>query len=114
MFKEYPDVFSWSYQDLKTYVTRIIQNTIQLRPEVKPFQKKLMKFHPSMEPLMQKELKIFLDAKIIFQVRHYLRVDNLVPVKNKSREICLCVDLRNLNRDSTKDNDLVPPREHLL
>jgi hypothetical protein len=84
LFKEYQDVFAWSYQDLKMYDTRIIQHTIPLRPEVKPFQQKLWKFHPSLEPLMQKELKKLLDAKIIFQVRHSAWVANLVPVKKKS------------------------------
>jgi hypothetical protein len=63
------------------YDTRIIQHTIPLRPEVKPFQQKLRKFHPSLEPLMQKELKTLLDAKIIFQVRHSAWVANLVPIK---------------------------------
>jgi hypothetical protein len=83
LFKEYQDVFAWSYQDLKTYDTRIIQHTIPLRPEVKPFQQKLRKFHPSLEPLMQKELKKLLDEKIIFQVRHSAWVANLVPCQEK-------------------------------
>jgi hypothetical protein len=47
LFKEYQDVFAWSYRDLKTYDTRIIQHTIPLKPEVKPFQQNLWKYHPS-------------------------------------------------------------------
>jgi hypothetical protein len=41
LFKQYQDVFAWSYKDLKTYDTCIIQHTISLKPEVKPFQQKL-------------------------------------------------------------------------
>jgi hypothetical protein len=67
LFKEYQDVFAWSYQDLKTYDTRIIQHTIPLRPDVKPFQQKLRKFHPSLEPLMQKELKKYWMLKLYFR-----------------------------------------------
>ena len=52
LFKQYQDVFVWSYQDLKTYDTRIIQHTIPLKPEVKPSQQKLQKYHPSLEPNM--------------------------------------------------------------
>jgi len=37
LFKYYQDRFAWSYQYLKTYDTRIIQNNIPLRPKVKPF-----------------------------------------------------------------------------
>jgi len=36
-FKEYQDVFTLSYQDLKTYDTKIIQQTIPHRQDVKPF-----------------------------------------------------------------------------
>jgi len=36
LFKQYQDVFTWSYKDLKTYDTRIIQYTIPLKLEVKP------------------------------------------------------------------------------
>jgi hypothetical protein len=35
-------------------------------------------------------------------------------VRKKSGEICLCVDFRNLNRASEKDNCPVPPMEKLL
>jgi hypothetical protein len=55
-----------------------------------------------------------LDAKIIFQVRHSAWVANLVPIKKKSGEICLCVDFRNLNKASEKDNYLCSPMEQLL
>jgi hypothetical protein len=63
---------------------------------------------------MCQELKKLLDAKIIFQVRHSAWVANLVPVRKKSGEIRLCVDFRNLNRASKKDNYPVPPMEKLL
>jgi hypothetical protein len=46
MFKEYQDVFSWSYQELKTYDACIIQHTILLKSRVKPFQQNLGKYHP--------------------------------------------------------------------
>ena len=38
IFREYQDVFAWSYQDLKTYDICIIQHIIPLKPRVKPFQ----------------------------------------------------------------------------
>jgi hypothetical protein len=114
LFKEYQDVFAWSYRELKTYDTHIIQHTIPLKSGVKPFQQKLRKYHPSLEPLMYQELKKLLDAKIIFQVRHSAWVANLVPVRKKYGEIRLCVDFRNLNRASEKDNYPVPPMEQLL
>jgi hypothetical protein len=63
---------------------------------------------------MCQELKKLFDAKIIFQVSHSAWVENLVPVRKKSGEFLLCVDFRNLNRASEKDNSPVPPMEQLL
>jgi hypothetical protein len=41
-------------------------------------------------------------------------VANLVPVRKKLGKIRLCIDFRNLNRDSKKDNYPFPPMEKLL
>jgi hypothetical protein len=70
--------------------------------------------HPKLEPTFQKELNKLLSAKIIFPIRHTQWVSNLVLVWKKNREIRLCVDFRNLNRVSDKDNYPVPPMEQIL
>jgi len=41
-------------------------------------------------------------------------VANLVPVRNKNGEIRLCVDFRNLNKASLKDNYPLPKMDQLL
>ena len=109
MFKQYKDVFSWTYEDLKTYDTSIIKHVVPIKVGVKPYQQPLRKMHPKLEPLIQSEVKKLLDARIIFKVRHSEWVSNLVPVRKKSGEIRLCVDFRNLNRASDKDNYPVHP-----
>jgi hypothetical protein len=63
---------------------------------------------------MCQELKKLLDVNIIFQVRHSAWVENLVPIRNKSGEICLCVYFINLNRALENDNYPLPPMEKLL
>ena len=68
LLKEFKDVFVWTYKDLKTYDTKIIQHIIPLKEDAKPFQQKLRKMHPSLEPLVKKELNKLLAAKIIFPV----------------------------------------------
>jgi hypothetical protein len=63
---------------------------------------------------MYQELRKLLDVKIIFQVRYSAWLENIVPVRKQSGEIRLCVDFRNLNKASKKDNYPVPPMEQLL
>ena len=87
LFRQYKDVFAWTYEDLKTYDTKITQHVILIKVGVKHYQQPLRKMHPKLEPLIQSEVKKLLDAKIIFKVRHSEWVSNLVPVWKKSREI---------------------------
>jgi hypothetical protein len=53
LFKEYKDIFSWMYDDLKTFDTNIIHHIIPMNPNAKPFQQKLRKMHPNLEPLVK-------------------------------------------------------------
>jgi hypothetical protein len=59
-------------------------------------------------------VKNMLDAKIIIPLRYFEWVANLVPVRKKNGEIRLCVDFRNLNRISKKDNYPLPKMDHIL
>jgi hypothetical protein len=114
LLKQYKDVFAWSYDELRTYDTSIIGHKIPLKPGVKPFRQKLGKFNPILLPIIEKEVKKHLDAKIIVPLRYSDWVANLVPVRKKNREIRLCVDFRNLNRSSLKDNYPLPKMDHVL
>jgi hypothetical protein len=65
-------------------------------------------------PVMEKEVKKLLEAQIIIPLRYSEWVSNLFLVRKKSGEIRLCVDFRNLNRSSRKDNYPLPNMEHIL
>jgi len=85
-----------------------------MKPQTQPFQQKLRKMHPKLEPTIKKEINKLLTSNIICPVHHTQWVSNLVPVRNKNGEICLCVDFCNLNRASDKDNYPIPPMEQIL
>ena len=54
-----------------------------------------------------------LKAKIIFLVRHSKGVSNLIPIRKNNGDIIICIDFRNLNRASEKDNFPLPPMEKI-
>jgi hypothetical protein len=114
LMKEFADVFSWSYEDLKFYDTKVIQHVIPIKEDHKPFKQKLRRINPLLFPLIEKEIKKLFEAKIIVSLRFSKWVENLVPVRKKSGEIRLCVDFRNLNRVSLKDNYPLPKMDHIL
>jgi hypothetical protein len=114
LLREFVDVFAWTYEDLKTHDTSVIEHKIPLKEEAKPFRQKLRQINPMLLPVMGREVKKLLDAQIIVPLRYSEWVANLVPVRKKSGEIRLCVDFRNLNRSSKKDNYPFPNMEHIL
>ena len=114
LMKEYVDVFAWDYSDLKAYDTSIIQHTIPLKENEKPFKQKLRQINPKLLPMIEKEVKKLFDTKIIVSLRFSKWVANLVPVRKKNGEIRLCIDFRNLNRVSLKDNYPLPKMDHIL
>jgi ribonuclease HI len=114
LFKEYLDVFSWGYEYLKAYDTSIIQHRIPIKEDQKPFRQKLRRINPKLLPLIEKEIKKMYDAKIIVPLRFSKWVSNLVPTRKKTGEIRLCIDFRNLNKVSLKDNYPLSKMDHLL
>jgi hypothetical protein len=91
-----------------------MQHVIPIKEGAKPVQWKLWKMHPSLEPTVKAELNKLLVACIIFLVCHMQWVANLVPVRKKNGDICLCIDFQNLKRASNKDGYLVPSMEETL
>ena len=114
LLKEYVDFFAWSYEDLKTYDTCIIQYKVPLKMNVKPFKQKLRRINPALFPIIEKEVKKLLYAKTIVPLIYSSWVANLVPVREKNGEIILCVDFQNQNRYSLKDNYPLPKIEQIL
>jgi len=114
LLHRYKNVFTWKYDFLKTYDTSIIQHTIPMISEEKLVQQKLRKIHPNLENQIKTELNKLLKVKIIFPVRHSNWVSNMVPVRKKNGDIRICIDFRNLNKASQKDNFPLPTMEQTL
>jgi hypothetical protein len=57
LMKKFPDVFAWSYEDLKVYDTKVIQHVIPIKEDHKPFKKKLRRINALLVPLIEKEIK---------------------------------------------------------
>jgi hypothetical protein len=101
-------VFAWSYDDLKSYKGDIIQHTIPLKEDAKPFRKTLGRINLKLLPLIKKELENMLFIKIVAPTHHSSWLVNLVVVRTKIGEIRLCIDFRNLNQLSLKYNYSFP------
>jgi len=114
LMASFADVFAWDYSDLKTYDTNIIQHTIPIKPNQKPFRQKLRRINPKLLPSIEKEVNRLYKSGIIVPIRFSDWISNLVPVRKKTGEIRLCIDFRNLNKVSLKDDYPLPKMDHIL
>ena len=69
MMMKFIDVFAWIYADLKKYDPTIIQHTIPIKENEKPFIQKLRRINQLLMPLIEKEIKKIFYAKIIVPIK---------------------------------------------
>lgn len=55
-----------------------------------------------------------LKARIIYRIHHSTWIAKIIPFCKKNGEIRICVDFRNLNQASLKDNYPLPVMDHIL
>ena len=99
---------------MKSYDTNIIQHNIPLKEDHKNFKQKLGRISPVLMPTIEKEVKRMYDAQIIAPIRYSNWISNFVTTRKKTGETRLCVDFRNLNKVSLKDNYPLPKKDHIL
>ena len=73
-----------------------------------------MKNKPYSVTLVDKEIKKMYEVDIIVPIRYSEWVSNMVLVRNKIGEIRLCIDFRDLNKASLKDNYPSAKMDHIL
>ena len=79
---EFQDVFAWSYEDLHGFDLGLIHHAIPIQEGVKLIRKKQRPINLALEATIQKELEKLLSVGIIFLVKYYEWVSNLVHVQN--------------------------------
>ncbi|XP_017644327.1 uncharacterized protein LOC108484965 [Gossypium arboreum] len=114
LLQEFRDVFVWSYQDMPGLRTDIAVHRIPIREECKPVQQKLRKMRPDVEVKIGEDVKKQFDAGFLQAVNYSEWVANVVPVPKKDGNVRMCVDYRDLNKASPKDNFPLPHIDTLV
>jgi hypothetical protein len=70
--------------------------------------------NPKLKPLVKIELEKLKKVGIIYPIRHFDWLSNPVVVRKKIGEIQMCVDLKDLNKSSIKENYPLPNMKFLL
>jgi len=74
----------------------------------------MRRINPKWLSSIEKEVNRLYKSGIIFPIFFSEWMSNLVPVRKKTGETCLCFDFRNLNKVCLKENYPFPKMDHIL
>jgi hypothetical protein len=83
LFKEFCDVFSWSYEEMPGIDPKIVEHEITTYPDAKPVRQKLHPVNPKKETTIKVEVEKLLKAGFIYPVHLTQWVSNPMPVDKK-------------------------------
>ena len=86
----------------------IVQHRLPLNPGCSPVKQKLRRMKPEMSLRIKEEVKKQFDVGFLAMARYPEWVANIIHVPKKDGKVQICVDYRDLNRVSPKDNFPLP------
>ena len=92
----------------------LVVHKLPIHPDFPPVQQKQRKFKADMSDKIKEEIMKQLHAKVIRVVQYTTWLANVVPVTKRDGKIRVCVDYRDLNKESPKDNFPLPTFISLL
>ena len=87
LLKYYQDIFAWSYQDMPSLSSDIVQHRLPLNPECPPIKQKLRRMKPETSVKIKEEVKKQFDVGFMVVARYPKWVANIVPVPKKDGKV---------------------------
>jgi ribonuclease HI len=108
LLQEFQEVFAWSYEDMPGIDTDIVQHSIPTDPTFRPVKQKLRRMKPEWTLKIKEEIEKQYNARFLKVVNYPEWLANVVPVPKKDGKVRMCVDFRDLNKASPKDDFPLP------
>ncbi|XP_039686971.1 uncharacterized protein [Medicago truncatula] len=114
LLKEYKDCFAWDYNEMPGLNREVVELKLPIRPDKKPVKQIPRRFAPQILPKIKEEIDRLLKCGFIRPARYVDWLANVVPVKKKNGTIRVCIDFRDLNLATPKDEYPMPVAEMLV
>ena len=92
----------------------VVEHRLPIKSGFKPFKQPPRRTAPELLPKIKEEIQKLLKAGFIRPARYVEWLANIVPVTKKNRTIRICIDFRNLNLATPKDEYLMPILDMLV
>ena len=112
--KEYRDVFSWSYKDLKGVDPTICQHTIPVKEDAKSSRQRPYTYNDTFAKKIKEEIDKLKEAEFIYEIEHTDWVSPIVVVPKKNGKLRVCVNLKKVNAAMIRDKYPLPIIDYVL
>jgi hypothetical protein len=113
--RDYVDCFAWNYQEMSGLSRDLVEHQLSIKAGFRPFKQHARRYNPLMYDQIKEEIGRLLKANFIRPCKYVEWISNIVPVKKKgSGKIRVCIDFRNLNRSTPKDEYPMPIVDMLI
>nr|KYP33891.1 Transposon Ty3-G Gag-Pol polyprotein [Cajanus cajan] len=101
---DYKDCFAWDYDEMPgLYRELLVEHRLPMIPRRKPVKQNPRRFAPEVIKKIKEEIERLLKAKFIRTLRYPEWISNIVPVIKKNGKLRVCIDFRDLNMATPKD-----------
>ncbi|KAM1758776.1 hypothetical protein ACFX11_007869 [Malus domestica] len=114
LLTEFKDCFAWSYHEMLGLDRTLVEHELRIKPGCKPFRQPPRRFSTEVQLGIKDELVRLLKAGFIRTARYVEWLANIVPVLKKNGALRICIDFRNLNLATPKDEYTMPISDLLI
>ena len=115
LLKEFVDCFAWEYHEMPGLSRELVEHRLPIKAGFRPHKQPARKFDPSIYDRIKEEIGRLLKANFIRTCRYADWISNIVPVEKKgSPKLRLCIDFRDINRATPKDEYPMPIADMLI
>ena len=108
LLTKFKEVFAWLYEDMPRIDTDIVQHCIPTVPTMKLVKQKLRRMKPEWTFKIKEEVEKQYNEGFLRMVNYPEWLANVVHVLKNDGKVRMCVDFRDLNKASSKDDFPLP------
>jgi hypothetical protein len=114
LLRENKDCFAWDYDEMPGLKRDLVELKLPIKDGKKPIKQTPRRFAPEILSKIKKEVERLLRCNFIRTTRYVEWIANIVPVIKKNGSLRVCIDFRDLNAATPKDEYPMPVAEMLV
>jgi hypothetical protein len=114
LLRKNKDCFAWDYNEMPGLKRDLVKLKLPIKDGKKPIKQTPRRFAPEILTKIKKEVERLLRCNFIRTTRYVDWIANIVPVIKKNGSLRVCIDFRDLNAATPKDEYPMPVAEMLV